>query len=118
VFALFVFSGKLLLGNLTLLRTDFTIYRRRNQLDIDKIKKVSEWENEIIKLKADIEKYRDEKQAILPELSELKIFNNKLNARRDRLTKLFESEYQLAQKYRNKLTGKQIQEIISDAPQD
>ena len=112
VFGLFLFSGKLLLGNLTLLRTDFTVYNRRNQLATDKVKKVSEWETEITKLKADIEKYREEKQEILPELTQLTSANNKFNARRDRLIKLFESEFQLAVRYRNRLSGKEIQGII------
>lgn len=112
IFFLFMFSGKLLLGNLTVFKDDLTIFQKRNQLQQDKIKKVAEWEETIEKHKAAIEKHRQDKQSILPELTQLSTQNLKFKAQRDMLIKVFESEYHLAQNYRNRLNDKQISTIL------
>lgn len=112
VFFLFLFTGKLFLSNLTLLKTDSAICLDNLRLQKDKINKTQEWEIEIAKLKLEIDEQRVEKWKIvdilkLPE-AELKRFNE----RREMLVKLFESEFNLARSYREKLTGKQIQDIL------
>ncbi|MEA5258768.1 hypothetical protein VB264_13310 [Arcicella aquatica] len=114
IFFLFMFSGKLFLGNLTIFKDDFTIFQKRNQLYKDKIKKVAEWETDIEKHKAEIEKYRQRKQDILPELTKLSTINLKLNAQRDMLIKVFESEYHLAQNYKNRLNNNQVTTILGE----
>lgn len=114
IFFLFMFSGKLFLGNLTIFKDDFSIFQKRNQLYKDKIKKVAEWEADIEKHKAEIEKYRQKKQDILPELTRLSTINLKLKAQRDMLIKVFESEYHLAQNYRNKLNNNQVKTILGE----
>ena len=112
IFFLFMFSGKLLLGNLTVLKDDLTIFQKRNQLQKDKIKKAADWETEIQKHKTEIEKHRQEKQDVLPELTKLSTQNSKIKAQRDMLVKVFESEYNLASQYRNRLSSKQMQRIL------
>lgn len=112
IFFLFMFSGKLLLGNLTILKNDLSIFQKRNQLQKDKIKKVVDWENEIEKYKIEIEKHRQDKQDVLPELTKLSTQNSKIKAQRDMLIKVFESEYHLASQYRNRLSGRQIKGIL------
>ncbi|MFC0186221.1 hypothetical protein SAMN04515674_11870 [Pseudarcicella hirudinis] len=111
VFFLFMFSGKLLLGNLTILKDDLSIFQKRNQRQKDKVRRVEEWEAEIERFKAEIGKHRSEKQEILPELTKLIAERTKLNAQRDMLIKVFESEYNLAVNYKNRLSDKQIKEI-------
>jgi hypothetical protein len=112
IFFLFMFSGKLLLGNLTVLKEDLSIFQKRNQLQKDKIKKVADWETEISTHKIEIEKYRQEKQDVLPELTKLSTQNSKIKAQRDMLIKVFESEYHLASQYRNRLSAKQMKGIL------
>ena len=112
IFFLFMFSGKLLLGNLTILKNDLSIFQKRNQLQKDKIKKVVDWENEIEKYKIEIEKHRQDKQNVLPELTKLSTQNSKIKAQRDMLIKVFESEYHLASQYRNRLSGRQVNGIL------
>jgi hypothetical protein len=114
IFFLFMFSGKLLLGNLTVLKDDLSIFQKRNQLQKDKIKKVADWENEISTFKTEIEKYRQDKQNVLPELTKLSTRNSKIKAQRDMLIKVFESEYHLASQYRNRLSGRQMKGILGD----
>lgn len=114
VFFLFMFSGKLLLGNLTVLQTDWLTYNRRRQLKQDKIHKVKEWEDEIAKHKQEIELHRAEKQRILPYLTELSAEQTRLTSQRDMLVKLFESEFQLARNLKKRLTKSQISKVIGN----
>jgi hypothetical protein len=104
IFFLFLFAGKLLLGNLTVLKDDLSIYQKRNQLQKDKVKKVEEWEAQIEKLETEIETHRSDKQSIMPKLTKLSAYRAKINAHRDMLIKIFESEYNLARNYQHKLT--------------
>lgn len=109
IFFLFLFAGKLLLGNLTLLKDDLTIYQKRNQLEKDKVKKVKEWEEEIGKHKGEIDKFRKEKYEILPVLTKAIAERTRHHAQRDMLIKIFESEYSLAVKYRSRLGAKDLE---------
>ncbi|MER0438594.1 hypothetical protein [Emticicia sp. W12TSBA100-4] len=112
VFFLFLFAGKLLLSNLTVLKTDSGIWTDNLRLQKDKINKAQEWENEITKLKLEIDEQRVEKWKIVDALKLPEAELKRLNERREMLVKLFESEFNLARSYREKLTGKQIQDIL------
>lgn len=112
VFFLFLFAGKLLLGNLTVLKTDSGIWFDNLRLQKDKINKAQEWEDEITKLKLEIDEQRVEKWKIVDALKLPEAELKRLNERREMLVKLFESEFNLARSYREKLTGKQIQDIL------
>lgn len=112
VFFLFMFSGKLLLGNLTLLQGDWQVFSRRQQLRKDKIHKVEEWEDEIANHKQEIDKHRDEKQRILPRLTELSTELTRIQSQRDMLIKLFESEFQLARNLKKRLTKEQMTSVL------
>ncbi|WP_044173870.1 MFS transporter [Flectobacillus major] len=116
IFFLFMFSGKLLLGNLTILKDDLSIFQKRNQLEKDKIKKVAEWETEIANHKSETEKFRSEKQAVLLELSKYIAERTRFHAQRDMLIKVFESEYHLALNYRSKASAKDISRILGEEP--
>jgi hypothetical protein len=113
-FFLFVTSGKILLGHLTLLRNDFTIYLRRNEFQRAQVKRLKEWEEETVQHKANMKNYRHEKQEILTSLTQTVAENTKINALRDRLIQLFQGEYLLAQQYRSKLSSSQIRRISDD----
>lgn len=112
VFFLFLFAGKLLLSNLTVLKTDSGIWFDNLRLQKDKINKAQEWEDEITKLKLEIDEQRVEKWKIVDTLKLPEAELKRLNERREMLVKLFESEFHLARSYREKLTGKQIQDIL------
>jgi hypothetical protein len=112
VFFLFLFAGKLLLSNLTVLKTDSAIWFDNLRLQKDKINKTQEWENEITKLKIEIDEQRVEKWKIVDILKSPEAELKRLNERREMLVKLFESEFNLARSYRGKLTGKQIEDIL------
>lgn len=112
VFFLFLFAGKLLLSNLTVLKTDSGTWLDNLRLQKDKINKAQEWEDEITKLKLEIDEQRVEKWKIVDALKLPEAELKRLNERREMLVKLFESEFNLARSYREKLTGKQIQDIL------
>jgi hypothetical protein len=114
VLFLFLFSGKLLLGNLTLLQADWLTFNRRRQLKQDKVHKVKEWEDEITKHKTEIDQHREEKQRILPHLTELSTEQIRLQSQCDMLVKLFESEFQLARNLKKRLTKAQISKVIGN----
>lgn len=112
VFFLFLFAGKLLLSNLTVLKTDSSLWFDNLRLQKDKVNKTQEWEDEIAKLKLEIDEHRIEKWKIVDTLKSPEAELKRLNERREMLVKLFESEFSLARGYREKLTGKQIREIL------
>jgi len=112
VFFLFLFAGKLLLSNLTVLKTDSSLWFDNLRLQKDKVNKTQEWEDEVAKLKIEIDEHRIEKWKIVDILKSPEAELKRLNERREMLVKLFESEFNLARSYREKLTGKQIQDIL------
>nr|WP_299418746.1 hypothetical protein [uncultured Emticicia sp.] len=112
VLFLFLFAGKLFLSNLTVLKTDSRTWFDNLRLQKDKINKTQEWEHEITKLKTKIDDQRVEKWKIVDILKLPEAELKRLNERREMLIKLFESEFNLARSYREKLTSKQIEEII------
>lgn len=112
VFFLFLFAGKLLLSNLTVLKNDAGIYFDNLKLQKDKINKTQDWEEEIEKLKLEIDEQRVAKWKIIDTLKAPESELKRLNERREMLVKLFESEFNLARSYREKLSGMQIQDIL------
>lgn len=118
VFFLFLFAGKLLLGQLTLLKTEWDVYARQRQLRRDKVLKVREWEGEIESLKTATATHRQEKQEILPRYADVTGRLLQLSARRDRLVQLFESEFLLAKNYRNRLTRRQLKRLTGQSFQE
>lgn len=112
VFFLFLFAGKLLLSNLTVLKTDSSLWFDNLRLQKDKVNKTQEWEDETAKLKLEIDEQRIEKWKIIDAMKSPEAELKRLNERREMLVKLFESEFNLARGYREKLTGKQIREIL------
>lgn len=112
VFFLFLFAGKLMLSNLTLIKSDMGAWLDNLRLKSDKVNKVAEWEEETLKLKAEMDELRIQKWQIVNELKAPETELARLNGKRDMLIKLFESEYNLARTYREKLTSKQIKQIL------
>ena len=113
VFFLFLFAGKLLLSNLTLLKTDSGIWFANRRLESDKVNKTQIWEREMEKLNDEINQQRIEKWKIVDALKAPEAELKRLNEKREMLIKLFESEFNLARSYREKLTGKQMREIVA-----
>lgn len=112
VFFLFLLSGKLLLGTLTVLRNDLRIYFRNKNLKIEQQTSAVQWETEIEALRKEIDSLRVQKWQIIPDLNRSEAEFSRMNARRDMLIKLFESEYNLARTLKNQLTERQRQSIL------
>lgn len=108
VFFLFMFAGKLLLSNITVLRNDMQAW-----LNVRKDSRTSSdnnynWETECQTLQEEIDQLRVKKWQILREQSTAETERDRLYAKRDMLVKLFESEFYLARRMKNELTTRQL----------
>ncbi len=113
VFFLFLLTGKLLLGNLTVLWRDLYAVGQNRRLTRDRLTSTTRWTTETSQLRADIDRFRVQKWQIIPELNRNQAALTRLNARRDGLIKRFESEFNLARSLRDRLTPEQRQAILS-----
>ena len=113
VFFLFLFAGKLLLSNITLLRNDLKVWLTGKNLDSEKKDKTQTWDDETVSLQNQIDDLRVQKWQILPSLNRAEAEVSRLNSRRDMLIKSFESEFSLARQLRDQLTDRQLREITS-----
>jgi hypothetical protein len=111
VFFLFLFAGKLLLSNITVLRNDLRVWLTGTNLKKEKTTKTEHWDEETLQLNAEIDGLRVQKWQIIPHLNRAEAELARLNARRDALIKMFESEFNLARQLRGRLTDKQMKEI-------
>ncbi|MCF2444275.1 hypothetical protein L0657_09935 [Dyadobacter sp. CY345] len=115
VFFLFLFAGKLLLSNVTVLRNDLLILFNGNRNRKEFVENSENWENEIQILKGEIDELRIKKWQVLREQGQSETERDRIYARRDMLIKLFESEFFLARRMKNQLSNKQLQEIRRSA---
>ena len=113
VFFLFLFAGKLLLSNITLLRNDLKVWLTGKNLDSEKKDKTQTWDDETVSLQNQIDDLRVQKWQILPSLNRAEAEVSRLSSRRDMLIKSFESEFNLARRLRDQLTDRQLREITS-----
>jgi len=111
-FFLFLFAGKLLLSNLTVTKNDMGLWLSNRRLEKDKVRKADGWEVELNQLKNEIDEQRVQKWQIIDELKAPEAELKRLNEKREMMIKLFESEFNLARSYREKLTNKQIKKIL------
>ena len=111
IFFLFLFAGKLLLSNITLLRTDLRSWlgatRNHKQFTED----AENWDAEVVQLQEEIDTLRVKKWQVLRELSAAENQRDRIYAKRDMLIKLFESEFFLARRMKNQLSNKQLSYI-------
>lgn len=115
VFFLFLFAGKLLLSNVTILRNDlhawFSIRREREE----SVSNTENWEEEIQLLQVEVDELRVKKWQVLREQGQSETDRDRIYAKRDMLIKLFESEFFLARRMKNQLTNQQLQDIRKSA---
>jgi hypothetical protein len=112
IFFLFMFSGKLVLSNLSVIKSDSLAWAKNMRLQKDQVQKKEQWESEVISFEKDIDDLRIEKWKILPSLNQAEASLERYHSKRDSLIKLFESEFRLARGYRDKLSGNQIKRIL------
>ena len=117
VFFLFLFAGKLLLSNITLLRNDLKAWLGMVKESSRYEQNHVSWENETRQLQEEIDDLRVKKWQSLREQSIAETERDRINAKRDMLVKLFESEFYLARRMKTELTGKQIK-YIRDSSRD
>ncbi|KQS24861.1 hypothetical protein [Dyadobacter sp. Leaf189] len=108
VFFLFLFAGKLLLSNITVLRNDLQAWLNIRKDRQDSSDNQYNWEAECQTLQGEIDELRVKKWQVLREQSTAETERDKLYAKRDMLIKLFESEFYLARRMKNELTTRQL----------
>jgi hypothetical protein len=108
VFFLFLFAGKLLLSNITVLRNDLKIWLNIRRDRQDYVENNYNWESECQTLQEEIDELRVKKWQVLREQSHAETERDRLFAKRDMLIKLFESEFYLARRMKNELTTRQL----------
>lgn len=113
VFFLFLLAGKLLLGNLTVLWNDLYAVGQNRRRTRERLTNTTRWELETKQLRQEIDRFRVQKWQIIPDLNQNQATLSRLNARRDSLIKLFESEFNLARSLRDRLTPEQRQAITN-----
>ncbi len=113
VFFLFLLAGKLLLGNLTLFWTDLRAVSQNRELVEEQRTKITGWDADMNELRAKIDGLRVQKWQIISQQSRTQAELDRLNARRDGLINLFQSEFNLARSLRDRLTSEQRQDILT-----
>ncbi|SKB97813.1 hypothetical protein [Dyadobacter psychrophilus] len=108
VFFLFMFAGKLLLSNITVLRNDMQAWLNIRKDSRNFADNNYNWETECQTLQEEIDQLRVKKWQILREQSTAETERDRLYAKRDMLVKLFESEFYLARRMKNELTTRQL----------
>jgi hypothetical protein len=108
VFFLFLFAGKLLLSNITVLRNDLQVWLNIRRDRQDFVENNYNWESECQTLQEEIDDLRVKKWQVLREQSHAETERDRLFAKRDMLIKLFESEFYLARRMKNELTTRQL----------
>ncbi|GAB3163929.1 hypothetical protein [Telluribacter humicola] len=111
VFFLFLFAGKLFLSNITVLRNDLRVWLGVKRERIEATDHSESWEDEITRLRGEIDELRVQKWQVLKQQGEAETECDRLYARRDMLVKLFESEFYLARRMKGRLTDRQLREI-------
>lgn len=108
VFFLFLFAGKLLLSNITVLRNDLQAWFNMRRDRLDYVENNYNWESECQTLEEEIDDLRIKKWQVLRDQSQAETERDRLFAKRDMLIKLFESEFYLARRMKNELTTRQL----------
>ncbi|MPR35094.1 hypothetical protein GBK04_17490 [Cytophagaceae bacterium SJW1-29] len=111
VFFLFLFAGKLFLSNLTVLRNDLHVWLTSQRGRRESVSHAQLWEEEMGYLEQEINDLRVQKWQVLREQGTSESERARLQARRDMLIKLFESEFYLARNMKGRLSEKQLREI-------
>lgn len=111
VLFLFLFAGKLFLSNITVLRNDLKIWIGTRNERKEATDNAENWETEILLLQGEVDELRIKKWQTLREQNASESERDRLFARRDMLIKLFESEFFLARRMKNQLTGRQLNYI-------
>jgi hypothetical protein len=112
VLFMFVVSGKIVLSSIAKLKSECGAFSRNWQLKIDKKNADTIWQTEKEVFEKAIDDLRIEKWKILPEMNRLEAEILKINGEKDTLIHIFQSEFQLAQSFKTKLSGHQIKNIV------
>jgi hypothetical protein len=113
IFFIFLISGKLLLGSISKLKSEFTAYKRNVELLSDKTLAKTDWLVEANTLEQEMERIRVEKWKIVSALNETEATITRLNSDKEAVSNLFLSEYNLAKNYKSKLSSGQISKILN-----
>jgi hypothetical protein len=101
LFFTFIFSGKLLLGNIINIVKEFKVIKENIRLSSEKKLAETTWKLEINKLEKDILNLRADKWKIKPDLDETNAEIQRLNSEKNATINLFKSEFNLAARFAN-----------------
>ncbi len=113
IFFIFLISGKLLLGSVSKLKSEFSVFKQNSGLQADKALAKTDWIAEANTLEQDMEKIRMEKWKIISALNETESSITRLDSDKEAVSNLFLSEYNLAKNYKSKLSSGQISKILN-----
>jgi hypothetical protein len=113
IFFLFLFTGKLLLSNVTVLRRELASWNQMRVAKLESQKQREIWQHEKNSLETEVANLRVRKWQLLKEQNQAESERDQLFARRDMLIKIFESEFYLARRMKHQLSKKQL-DLIQD----
>jgi hypothetical protein len=108
LFVAFVFTGKLLFGNVAKLNPEMRNLMQNFKIRKDKHLAQKQWNQDLENLNDDIQSLRTEKWKLRPELDEVLAQIQKINTEKNIALQLFSSEYALAKNYLNGTKIKQL----------
>ena len=108
IFFLFLFSGKLFLSNLAEIKNEINNYFFEKSFKRNQKEEVKLLKTEVEELKIKISRLIETKATNLEQQVPFAIRFNQIEARRDTLIKIFESEFYLSRSYKMQLSDKQM----------
>lgn len=114
VFFVFLLSGKLLLGGISRLKTELSVLSENIRLKTQKKKVNGAWKQELQSFENQMEQIRIKKWRVVSQLNEAEAQLTKIQADKESAELLFMSEYNLAKKYKDNLSGQQISKILGN----
>lgn len=113
IFFLFLFAGKLLLSNVTVLRKELAGWSQIRMAKREYQQQMEAWKSEKNILEEEVANLRIKRWQFLKEQNQAESERDQCFARRDMLIKIFESEFYLARRMKQQLSKKQL-DLIQD----
>ncbi|MBC8112375.1 MAG: hypothetical protein H7Y04_15075, partial [Verrucomicrobia bacterium] len=111
VLAFFVFAGKLLLSQLSVLKNDWKEYQHEQRFEKNRSKELQAIAVDLSVINVKLHDWNEEMQQLGEKMAPFATEIARTEARRDMLIKIFESEFYLSRNYKSILSDKQINKL-------
>jgi peptidoglycan hydrolase CwlO-like protein len=111
VLAFFIFAGKLLLSQLSVLKNDWKDYQYEQRFEKNRTKELQTIAVDIAVINVKLNDWHEELQQLGEKIAPFAIEIARTEARGDMLVKIFESEFYLSRNYKSQLSDKQINKL-------